>query len=229
MHRSPWRPSTAFPAVAIIATKFAVDISARVLGVPSVSRTNVSPFRRRHNLLRQAVGAVVSVYWLVGCVYYVDSIIPEGNRHFNPDLVGTWMSADSAQVVIASGEDSTYQLEYREARGEPVLLYGRVGLLGENTILEVWPGYVKANDSWPVGRVLAFVDISNESIKVRYFEIDSIRAVVKREGAALQHMALGYDIILTAAMPGLAANLEDYSRSSGFLTDVEVWHRQQRN
>src|SRR5262245_54239584 len=117
-----------------------------------------------HRRLMDRCGIVIVVaLWLAGCVYTIDTAVPNDRLRSDATLVGTWYASDSSRVVITAA-DQGYHLEYRDEDGSTGVFHGRFGRLGERTVLEVRPAFGPPDDKWPMGRSLFIVDIRSDEI-----------------------------------------------------------------
>jgi hypothetical protein len=176
-------------------------------------------------MLREILSAGIMTFGLVGCVYHLDTAVPDDILRSNPGLIGTWVSEDSTQAVITAAEDQFYHLQYRQKNAEPSSFHGRVGRLGEHEGLEVWPAYGAVDESWPTGRFLVIIDVRPGEITTWSLNTDSIKAAVERDGAEMPHLIYNGDIILTAPTSALVKNLTEYLRRPGYVADETVWRR----
>jgi hypothetical protein len=189
---------------------------ATPLNAPTLNFTWTGGMRRR------ILTTAIITAGLAGCVYHLDSAIPDELVRFDPALVGTWDSGGSAQVVITAGENSFYLLKYREGDGSTSSYYGRLGRLDEHNVLEIRPAF----DAWPMGRFLIIIDELADEITTWKFVADSVTAAVKRDGAEYSQLSLSSsDLILTAPTPALVTTIIEYLRRPGYVADEEVWRR----
>jgi hypothetical protein len=176
----------------------------------------------------RALGVGLLMCGLIGCVYHIDSAIPDDLVRTSSVLLGTWYSENSSRVEISSTQCQTYRLEYRDSHGTKRSFYGRLGELGEHTVFEVWPAHADAEDTWPVGRLLFVLDVRGDEIRTSSLNIDSVGAALQREGDRFPHLVSQDDLILTASTHVLITQLKQYVNTAGFLTDKEVWRRAQK-
>jgi hypothetical protein len=178
-------------------------------------------------MLDRIISAAVVSCCVSGCVYHIDTAIPEEALYSDPTLVGTWSAGNSelGRVVITSGGGHNYRLEYSDHDGMIKLLHGRLGRLGEHTVLEVWPAFADVDDDWPTGRFLVVLDIRADEIRSWSLSRDSIGAALKSGGTEVPHLTRKGDLILTTPSSVLFAQVTSYLNRAGFLDDEDIWRR----
>ena len=176
-------------------------------------------------MTRRVAGALAFALLGSACVYQVDTAIPDGESRFDPALIGTWVTeADTA--TISAGRHGAYRIEYRDDQGDTVRLEGRLGKLGERTILEVTP--LLAGDEsgdWPVGRLLLVLTINGTEARTQLLNAATMRAAVARDPAGLPYIRRGDNVILTAPSAQLMPSLRAFIGRPGALDDPATWKR----
>src|SRR5262245_24143725 len=143
------------------------------------------------------LASMVLSSWLAACVYSIDSAIPDDLLRSDAALAGTWYANDSARVVITTSRDQgLLTLDFRNQDGGTQRFHGRLGRLGEKSVLEAWPAFGPIeNDPWPMGRSLFVIDARPDEIRARSLAADSVTAALKREGGNFPYLVRGNDLI----------------------------------
>jgi hypothetical protein len=170
------------------------------------------------------VGTALLSCLIGACVYHIDTAIPPDAMIGDGSLVGDWHSADSERAVITEGSGSTYRIEFTDGDGRNMTLHGRLGRLGNDTVLEIWPAFGDAAEDWPAGRQILVLAIAADEVIIRPLNADSIGAALERD-RHVSHLARSDNIIITAAAPELIEFLKTYIRRPGYLGEPQVWRR----
>jgi hypothetical protein len=158
-----------------------------------------------------------------GCLYHLDPLVQEGSAYLDPALVGVWESDSERAVITAIG--SGYQIVFSGRHQEDTRFHGRLGRLGEQSVLEVWPAALDPDESWPVARYLILIRIDGDVLVTRTLSEDSMLATVQRDPGRWPHLYDGSTLVLTAPREVLAAALAEYLLEPGALDDPQVWRR----
>jgi len=168
-------------------------------------------------------------------VFNIDTAIPQDQATFEPALLGTWVGPDSEQAVITLVQrvrnppqpetDSMYRVEYREKDGEAASFHGKVGRLGDLTVMELWPAFVDSDDSWPIGRMLLVLTVDGDSFAAAALDHDSVQTAVANGVLQLPYLEYENNGVLTASTAQLASALSGYLVRPGVLQDGGTWRR----
>jgi len=168
-------------------------------------------------------------------VFHIDTAVPDDLATFEPALLGTWVGPDSEAAVITLVErvvnppnpatDSTYRVEYREKNGDAASFHGRMGRLGDVTVLELWPAFLESDDSWPIGRMLIALTIDGDSFAAAALDHDSVQTAVANGVLQLPYLEYENNGVLTAPTAQLVSALSGYLARPGVLQDGGTWHR----
>lgn len=168
-------------------------------------------------------------------VFHIDTAVPDDLATFEPALLGTWVGPDSEAAVITLVErvvdfpnretDSTYRVEYRDKSGGTGSFHGRLGRLGDLTVLELWPAFVDSDDSWPIGRVLLVLTVDGDTFAAAALDHDSVQSAVAHGVLQLPYLEYENNGVLTAPTAQLVAALSAYLVRPGVLHDGGTWRR----
>ena len=76
---------------------------------------------------------------LSACVVSVNPVVAPPDATFDERLLGTWQEVGGTdRAVVSRGTARSYALAYT-IKGETLRLEGRLGRLGDRTVLDVWP------------------------------------------------------------------------------------------
>lgn len=162
--------------------------------------------------------------------YTLDSAIPPDQVNFDSTLLGTWMGPDSLHAVLTPRDNERYLIDLTNGEGNRASFVGKLGKLGEATVLEVWPGTDPDPGDWPVGRMQLVLEIAPDSVVMRFFDPDPIRAALRGCSLDMPYIgASGYEnLILGAPTAELARALTAQLGRPGALTNPGIWRRGSR-
>jgi hypothetical protein len=188
-----------------------------------------------HTALRILILAVAILMLLAGCVLSVEPVIPESEAIFDARLTGQWELIDGSDRVTITWEEE-YSIEYTEGPGplerdEVTRTFGgRLGLLDDRMVLEVWPVHKDETAHGGMllpGYLLFQIEIGEEEIAVAYIETRVMFAALERNELNLAYSGGPDDdrFVLRASSEELRAALRSYLQTPGALAEKSVFRR----
>ena len=168
---------------------------------------------------------------LNGCVLSVDPVVTETDATFDPRLIGTWSNSASEFAVVTQAGELSYAIEYTldERTGR---LAGRLGRLGNRTILDVWPEPQEGELPQPydglmvAGHLVLALDIETDEITASVIKPDSVIAGVTAGRVDLDYRETERaQLILLDKTESLRSALGAFLTRPSALDPPTVWRR----
>lgn len=164
------------------------------------------------------------------CVLSIDAVVSEGDAVFDPRLIGTWEApADTDRVVVTRGQGNSYVFTFTDRPGVVARYTGRLGTLGNRTVLDVWPDEPSLDA--PTGELfvphhlILDVEIADHEVRSALLEVDSIRAAIRSGRIPRAHEVSNNRLVLAGTTKELRAALAQYITRPGVFTTRTVWQR----
>jgi hypothetical protein len=196
---------------------------------------------RRDSFLvpRQSIASATAVLGLAlslilgGCVLSVEAVIPESDAIFDSRLLGSWEEEDGSDRIRITRDGEEYAIEHstKEFDGERITRTygGRLGRLGEWTVLDVWPTREEERNSHPMllpGHLLVVVEFGSEGMTTAILEPDRMTEALEKGELSLDFTRKEEDPpILRGSSEELRSALGSYIAKPGALAAPSVWRR----
>jgi hypothetical protein len=191
----------------------------------------------RHGMwLRGA--AILLIAGLSACVISVEPFITESGATFDARLVGHWTLDDgSDSAVVTRGAGNDYRISYttgRDSMARTGRFDGRLGLLGNRTVLDVWPAPADGeipepySDAMIPGHQLLGVDIHGDEVRLTLLDADTLRAALEAGTVRLASTYTKNQLVLRGSTAELQRSLADYLSRPGALGSEGKWQRTPR-
>lgn len=190
----------------------------------------------RHTALGILMLAVAIPLVLGACVLSVEPVIPESEAIFDSRLTGEWELIDGSDRATITWDGEEYAIEYTDGPGplerdEVTRSFGgRLGLLGDRMVLEVWPVHEDetAHGAMLLPAYLLFqIEIGEEEIAVAFIETRAMFAALGRRELNLAYSGGPDDdrFLLRSSSEELRSALRTYLPTPGALSEKSVWRR----
>jgi hypothetical protein len=191
---------------------------------------------RQHAALGIVTLAVAISMLLAGCVLSVEPVITESEAIFDSRLTGHWEMIDGSDRATITWEEEEYSIEYTEGPGplerdEVTRTFGgRLGLLGDRMVLEVWPVHTDETMHGVMllrGHTLFQIEIGEEEIAVASLETHVMFAALERSELNLAYSGESDEerIVLRGSSEELRSALRSYLQTPGALAEKSVFRR----
>lgn len=169
---------------------------------------------------------------LGGCVVSADGVVEEQDAELDPRLLGHWEAVEgSDRVVISRGRGNAYVLEYTTG-GHTGAFVGRLGRLGKQLVLDVWPepGGEQLPEPYaalliPGHLLLALELIGPDQVRLSMLEPDTLLSALAAGRVSLGHDTTESQLILHGTTGELRAALSAHIGSPGALDSQATWRR----
>jgi hypothetical protein len=165
---------------------------------------------------------------LAGChrfeVVSVESVIPESEAIFDPELVGVWVSEQGGAAFLApdSRGDKAYLFCPLEKCGK-----ARLGRLGEHLVLEISdPESLDAELLLPIHRLVVLEKIGPDEVHTWELDSEAFQAALHAGEVGLAHRIRDDYVILYDSASSIRTELASYLGRAGALTEPWIWNRE---
>lgn len=164
------------------------------------------------------------------CVLSTDAVVSERDALFDPRLIGTWEApADTDRVVVTRGQGNSYVFTFTDRPGVIARYIGRLGTLGNRTVLDIWPDEPSLDappgELFVPHHLILDVEIADKEIRSALLEVDSIRAAIRGGRLGRAHEVSNNRLVLSGTTEELRAALAPYVMRPGVFTTRTVWQR----
>jgi hypothetical protein len=165
-----------------------------------------------------------------GCVLTVDEAVPESEAVFDARLVGTWRGESDDRAVVHPGDSLTYVIDYRDKNSD-VRLGGRLGRLGDRTVLDVWAWPREGELPEPYetlliqGHLVLAIDVEPDSIRLAPVEPDSLMAAIGDGRLRLSTTEARDQLIIHGASEETRPQFEVLFGHPEWLAESDTWYR----
>lgn len=164
------------------------------------------------------------------CVMSTDAVVSERDALFDPRLIGTWeAAADTDRVVVTRGQDNSYVFTFTDKKDVVARYTGRLGRLGNRTVLDVWPDEeltdVPTRDLFVPHHLILDLEIADDEVRTAMLETDSVRAAIRGGRIARAHEVSNSRLVLSGTTDELRAELGAHVTRPGAFTTQTVWKR----
>lgn len=168
---------------------------------------------------------------LNGCVVSVNPLVSESDAMLDSRLLGNWeQESGSNRAVVSSGENNTYVIEYTSDR-KTGRFEARLGKLGENLVLDVWPAPTESDQKWPdvglliTGHLLLAVELDSDEVRSAQLDPDSMLAALRGNDVHLAHTESENQLVLHGPTEELRPALAAQMSLSDSMSDPVIWRR----
>src|SRR5262245_56759698 len=177
---------------------------------------------------------VILLYFIFcsGCTLSTDTVVPESEATFDPQLLGGWKGvADGDRAVVSRAGANGYSIEYVDRDGKTGSFEARLGRLGDRRVLDVWPAASGKEPATPdgglmvPGHLLLALTVNANEVSVATLERDSLLALLDKGEVPLPYTRYGEQVILHGATGQLRAALTNYLSRAGALSKPDIWRR----
>jgi hypothetical protein len=162
-------------------------------------------------------------------VLSVDPVVSESRATFDPRLLGTWEEVSgSDRAVVSRAEENTYAIEYASA-GKVSRFEARLGRLGEQLVLDVWPTAPDSDEPEHYagllipGHLLLTVGVGPDEVRTAFLDPDSLLGALRSRRVRLVHERSQQRLILHGSTDQLRAALAAYLAHPGVLSAPVAW------
>ena len=160
-----------------------------------------------------------------------DPVVTESDATFDPRLIGTWSTSPSEFAVVTQASEHAYTIEYTydDRTGR---LAGRLGRLGDLTILDVWPEPQEGElpqlyDGLMIsGHLILALDIENDEVTASLIKPDSVISGVSAGRIHLDYRKTERaQLVLLDSTESLRASLGAFMVRRNALDPPRIWRR----
>ena len=184
-----------------------------------------------HPRTMRATAALFALTLLpAACVLSTDAVVSERDALFDPRLIGTWEApADTDRVVVTRGQGNSYVFAFTNKKDGVARYVGRLGRLGNRTVLDVWPEEpsldAPTGELFVAHHLIFDVEIADDEIRSALLEVDSLRAAIRSGRMGRGHEVSNNRLVLSGTTEELRAALGPYVMRPGVFTTPTVWQR----
>jgi hypothetical protein len=161
---------------------------------------------------------------LTGCGFgSLNPLIPDDAAHFDERLLGTWTSSDGESAVITSGDSASYEIDFKDEDGLSGRFDGRMGTIGNHTVLAVIPdkSLLQMSEVYlgllmPMHNLLV-LDSLGTGLRFRGIVADSLQALLRRAPSTVAHVVINDTVVFTATTDALRSFLAEFIERPGVL------------
>lgn len=163
---------------------------------------------------------------LGACVQSVHPLYTEQSLTAEPALVGTWLDAGRASLVVAERDSVSYDVLSLGDDLTPSSWILHLTTLGEGRWLDAEPAPERdwseayADAMLPLHQFLLLRAVG-DSLHVATLKHDSLKATLEREPSLAAHTIVNGTVVLTASTDQLRAFLASYVRRPGVLDEAD--------
>ncbi len=169
---------------------------------------------------------------LSGCVLSVEPVVPESEATFDARLLGSWESVEGSEHAVASrAGDAGYAIAYTDGEGKTGHFQARLGLLGDNLILDVWPALPEDDMAGPdegllvKGHMPLALKLEADTVQVAELDSDVLLAAIRAGDVPLSYARSDDRLILLDTTDALRRALTAYLERDGVLGETLTWRR----
>lgn len=167
------------------------------------------------------------------CVLSTEAVVSERDAVFDPRLIGTWESpADSDRVVATRGAANSYVFTFTDKKDGAARYAGRLGRLGNRTVLDLWPEEpsldAPTGEMFVAHHLILDLEITDDEVRSAMLDVDSLRAAIRSGRIARAHEVSNNRLVLSGTTDELRAELGAHVMRPGAFTAQTVWKRVRR-
>ncbi len=176
---------------------------------------------------------ILASFVLSGCVLSIEPVVSESEATFDARLLGSWESEDgSERAVVSRAADADYAIAYTDEDGKTGHFEARLGRLGEQLILDVWPaareGDMAGPDAglWLVGHLPLALTLEADALQIAELDADMMLTALRAGDVRLTYTRYNDRLILLDKTDALRRALTAYLRRPAVLMTY-TWRRTQ--
>lgn len=181
--------------------------------------------------MKQVAGVLVLGIAAGACVQSVTPLYTDDTLVAEPALVGTWVGESGDVLVVTPRDSLSYRLALVDQDGDASLWVGHVTTLGARRWLDVEPEALP--EQWTEEYRASFLpthqffvlQLTSNVLRSASLAYDSLQATLDRDPAAVAHLMIAGDLVLTADTPALREFLATFAERPGHLEEGDAMHR----